>query len=135
MEYRFSVQKHRLKIFKLVGILSWYTFICFIYNSIFIGSNYFLIEILNFSFSTYSKKNDDSNEIFLSFSNPIILSRRWQAPGAVKKRRRKKKPNREKFERSCQCLYICFCRLREKVEFKVRIKPCPHQPNRMKFLL
>ena len=25
-----------------------------------------------------------------------------------KKRRRKKKPNREKSERSCQCLYICF---------------------------
>ena len=33
-----------------------------------------------------------------------LLSRRWQAPGAVKKRR--KKPNREKTERSCQCLYM-----------------------------
>ena len=65
----------------------------------------------------------------------VCISRRWQAPGAVKKR--KKRPNREKSEGSCQCLlpiYV-FDDSEQKVEFKVRIKPCSHQPNCMKFVL
>ena len=46
----------------------------------------------------------------------MYLSRRWQAPGAVKKEKNRKKSekNPKKNQKNRASAYICFCRLRAK---------------------
>ena len=61
----------------------------------------------------------------------IYLSRRWQAPGAVKKEKKSEK-NPKKIVPVP--IYV-FVDSEQKAEFKAKIKPCSHQLNCMKFLL
>ena len=63
----------------------------------------------------------------------LTISRRWQAPGAVKKKFEKK--IRKKNQKILPVPIYVFVDSEQKVEFKARIKPCSHQPNCMKFLL
>ena len=52
--------------------------------------------------------------IYLSL---CMLSRRWQAPGAVKKEKKivkKSEKNPKKNQKNRASAYICFCRLRAK---------------------
>ena len=60
-----------------------------------------------------------------------VISRRWQAPAGQEKR----KKIISEIRRSLQVPIYVFHDLEQKVEFKVSIKPCSHQPNCMKFLL
>ena len=49
------------------------------------------------------------------------LSRRWQAPGAVKKEKKivkKSEKNPKKNQKNRASAYICFCRLRAKSRIK-----------------
>ena len=62
-----------------------------------------------------------------------IVSRRWQAPGAVKKRR--KKVQSRKIRRTLSVPIYVFDDSEQKVEFEVRIKPCSHLSNCLHFLL
>ena len=69
----------------------------------------------------------------------ISLSRRWQAPGAVKKKEKNRKKIRKKSEKKIEKIvpvpiYV-FVDSEQKAEFKAKIKPCSHQLNCMKFLL
>ena len=69
----------------------------------------------------------------------INLSRRWQAPGAVKKRKKNRKKNpkkiRKKIKKIVPVPIYVFVDSEQKAEFKAKIKPCSHQLNCMKFLL
>ena len=65
----------------------------------------------------------------------LTISRRWQAPRAVKKRKKNRKKNRKKIQKILPVPIYVFVDSEQKVEFKARIKPCSHQPNCMKFLL
>ena len=62
---------------------------------------------------------------------PAPKSRRWQAPGAVKKEKKSEK-NPKKIVPVP--IYV-FVDSEQKAEFKAKIKPCSHQLNCMKFLL
>ena len=62
-----------------------------------------------------------------------ILSRRWQAPGAVKKSEKKSKKKSEKNPKKIKKIvpvpiYV-FVDSEQKAEFKAKIKPCSHQLN------
>ena len=60
----------------------------------------------------------------------FVQSRRWQAPGTVKKSRIARNPK----ELASAYIYD-FHDSERKVEFEARIKPCSHQPNCIQFLL
>ena len=65
-------------------------------------------------------------------------SRRWQAPGAVKKEKKiekKLKKIRKKIKKIVPVPIYVFVDSEQKAEFKAKIKPCSHQLNSMKFLL
>ena len=68
------------------------------------------------------------------FSSSYTIIKALASAQGSEKKKKKKKPNREKSERSCQCLYM-FLTTQQKAELKAKIKPCSHQPNCMKFLL
>ena len=66
------------------------------------------------------------------------ISRRWQAPGAVKKEKKSKKnlkKIRKKIKKIVPVPIYVFVDSEQKAEFKAKIKPCSHQLNCMKFLL
>ena len=69
----------------------------------------------------------------------VVISRRWQAPGAVKKEEKKSKKNlkkiRKKIKKIVPVPIYVFVDSEQKAEFKAKIKPCSHQLNCMKFLL
>ena len=68
----------------------------------------------------------------------IDISRRWQAPGAVKKKKKSEKnlkKIRKKIKKIVPVPIYVFVDSEQKAEFKAKIKPCSHQLNCMKFLL
>ena len=65
--------------------------------------------------------------------NELHISRRWQAPGAVKKEEEEKKANSPEFRMILPVPIYVFYDSEQKVEFKARITPCSHQPNCMLF--
>ena len=78
---------------------------------------------------------DNTNKFILFW----VKSRRWQAPGAVKKKEKNRKKIRKKSEKKIEKIvpvpiYV-FVDSEQKAEFKAKIKPCSHQLNCMKFLL
>ena len=55
------------------------------------------------------------------------LSKRWQAPGAVKKRKKNPKKIRKKIKKIVPVPKYDFVNWEQKAEFKANIKPCSHQ--------
>ena len=64
----------------------------------------------------------------------VHVSRRWQAPGAVKKEKKSEKNPKNNQKNRARPIYV-FVDSEQKAEFKAKIKPCSHQLNCMKFLL
>ena len=86
---------------------------------------------------TYSQLTEETFKtscirIFTNFTERT--SRRWQAPGAVKKEKNPKKIRKEIKKIVPVPIYV-FVDSEQKAEFKAKIKPCSHQLNYMKFLL
>ena len=88
--------------------------------------NFFGIIFLIFLLDT--KLHDTKGILITNWKRKTYKSRRWQAPGAVKKKKNRKKifkKSEKKSKRSCQCLYMFLSTQSKKPNLRRRLNHVP----------